>query len=317
MAGPVRWCGGRSTPGTRHPDGQPESASIRSHGGECQNRRRAWDIPLRPIEFHAPPVHRSLVSSSNIALIGRTTGRKSNDGHRERIARCRPTPCRLPLEPQRTAEGLESAAGNSVLDPGRSLWPSRPWQPTVLHRTCVPGNRCPILRLAAGSMSGLARQDILNDGDDPAGHGQRRKRDHAPRQGSLRLLRDRPIRSGSRGPSADAHLCIRHAGLLDESEGLPSDESSRCSTVQPSSTPIPSTAAQLCSACGCPALRGRFIRAISDVPGRMPGHGGDGIRTISSTTLRSLFFARRWPGPPPGPPLLLPGRDSNARTSSS
>ena len=135
-----------------------------------------------------------------------------------------------------------------------------------------------------------------------------------------------PGRSGSRGPSADAHPCVRHTGLLDVPEGLPWDESSRCSTVQSSSMPIPPTVTKLFSACRCPVLCGRvgrYVRATSEVPKRMAiagtsdCGGGDGIRTISSTTLRSLFFVRRWPGPPPGSPLLLPERDSNARTASS
>ena len=38
-----------------------------------------------------------------------------------------------------------------------------------------------------------------------------------------------PGRSGGRGPGHDAHLCVRSTDLTDVPEGLPSDQSSRCS----------------------------------------------------------------------------------------
>ena len=65
----------------------------------------------------------------------------------------------------------------SVPDPGRSPRPSRPWLPTASNRSCVPGSRWPLLRSAAGSMSGSTLQETRDDGDDQAGNGQRRTRD--------------------------------------------------------------------------------------------------------------------------------------------
>ena len=136
-------CGGRSTQGTWHPDRQPESASIRSHRGKCQNPRR----------------HRASRSVCCRAVtIGRPSGRSPRDGGRERRARYRPTPCRRPLEPPRTAAGSGAETGRSgpsrtrqgmgrvgtpfhfpgAADPGRKPW-TQGRRPPVRQARGPPG----------------------------------------------------------------------------------------------------------------------------------------------------------------------------------
>ena len=106
-----------------------------------------------------------------------------------------PVPASLGTTTHRGRLGGRRQGVPSVPDPGRSPRPSRPWLPTAPNRRCVPGSRWPLLWSAAGSMSGSTLQETRDDGDDQAGHGQRRTRDHAPRRGSLRLLRTGPGRS--------------------------------------------------------------------------------------------------------------------------
>ena len=83
---------------------------------------------------------RSLVGPSDIALIVRPAGRSPNDGCRERSAWCRPTPCRLALEQQRTAAG--SGAGGRAFRPSRTRDETR--GPPVHGRQPLPTERaCP------------------------------------------------------------------------------------------------------------------------------------------------------------------------------
>ena len=121
MAGTVPLCGGRSSPGTQHPDRRLENPIIRSYRGKCQNHRSQLALESfgHPDPFHRiPRTSRASLHGRPVrhraSVFGRTTGRRPNDGHRGRSARCRPTLCRLPLEQQRTAAGSGSAAGRSV-----------------------------------------------------------------------------------------------------------------------------------------------------------------------------------------------------------
>ena len=117
-------CGSWLNPGTRCPDRPPESASIRSHRGNCQNPRCDLGLPLRPArpgdcnhwQDHRPQPQRRGAGRPRarpvLAALGIPTnrGRRGGGGWAFRPARTRPG--------MRSAGVLFHFTG--AADPGRS-----------------------------------------------------------------------------------------------------------------------------------------------------------------------------------------------------